>query len=272
MFGKKRSNRNYLVKKRISLGHGLAIGLGILSLLLAAGLFPGRMEANSQSLDSIIRFHVLANSDSAEDQSLKYAVRDAILKQIAPRLAKSGSLEESRKIIREAEDELLTVARDVVRDWGQDYPVTIAYGKQVFPTKSYGRIVLPGGTYEAVQVKIGAAEGANWWCVLFPPLCFVNVEKSTTLPVDGKAGVPLDTVKKLDPRAEQANKSDAQASQGKKSDTQASQAKESGIHGQISEVSPAGGKEQSNPGEEKGVWSKVTYKGKKVGFFFSRFF
>ncbi len=149
------------------------------------------------SPESIIRFHVIANSDSDEDQLLKYEVRDEILKVVAPRLAESKSLEESRQLLEEMEEQLLDIANSVIESSGTDYDVNINHGKHIFPTKSYGRILLPGGEYEAVKIEIGAAEGENWWCVLFPPICFVNVEESTTVAVDGKPGIPLDTAGKL---------------------------------------------------------------------------
>lgn len=150
----------------------------------------------SLSPESLIRFHVVANSDSEEDQLLKYAVRDEILKIVAPRLSQSRSLEESRQLLQEMEEQLTEIANAVIKKSGADYDVSINHGKHIFPTKSYGRMILPGGEYEAVKIMIGEAEGENWWCVLFPPVCFVNVEESTTIPVDGKPGVSLDTAGK----------------------------------------------------------------------------
>lgn len=141
--------------------------------------------------EDLIRFHVVANSDSEDDQRLKYAVRDAILKEVAPILAGSVSLNESRQILKNMEGKITLIAQSAIKEWGKDYPVKLAYGIYTFPTKSYGNIVLPAGEYEAVKINIGEAEGANWWCVLFPPLCFVNVEEATSLPVDGKPGVPI---------------------------------------------------------------------------------
>jgi len=181
--------------------------------------------------ENLIRFHVIANSDSEEDQRLKYAVRDEILKQVAPRLAESESLEESREILKAMENEFLTIAAGVIQAWGKEDSVSLDYGFHIFPTKSYGNIVLPAGEYEAVKIQIGNAEGANWWCVLFPPLCFVNVEESTTLPVDGKPGVPLDAVVKQEDTVENQDKD-----KNKKEPT-----------------------------------VLTTYKGNKVGFFFERF-
>lgn len=142
--------------------------------------------------EEMIRFHVLANSDSDEDQALKRAVRDAILKEVSPRLAASHSLEESRQILTGLRPEMEGIAQEVIRSWGKDYPVKTDYGHFIFPTKSYGSLILPAGEYEAVRVLIGEAKGSNWWCVLFPPLCFVDIEHSTAVPVDGKPGIPYD--------------------------------------------------------------------------------
>ncbi|RNC62820.1 MAG: hypothetical protein AWM53_01920 [Candidatus Dichloromethanomonas elyunquensis] len=213
-------------KRNSKVKTGMICGLICIGLLLGIlGLGSG---SNLHPAGNLIRFHVIANSDSQEDQLLKYAVRDEILKQAAPILAKSSSLEESRKILMGMEDKLVAIANTVVRSWGKDYPVSLEYGIDTFPTKSYGNIVLPAGDYEAVKVKIGNAEGANWWCVLFPPLCFVNVQESTTLPVDGKAGVPLDTAQKEYSKILEQNK--------------------------------------------KQPTVLTTYQGKKVGFFFEKFF
>ena len=139
----------------------------------------------------LIRFHVIANSDSDADQALKRAVRDAILIKVSPQLAASKSLDESRRILQELMPEMEAAGQAVVKQWGQVYPVKAEYGRFIFPTKSYGSLVLPAGEYEAVRVVIGKGEGANWWCVLFPPLCFVDIEHSTAVPVDGKPAVPL---------------------------------------------------------------------------------
>lgn len=141
--------------------------------------------------DQLIRFHVLANSDSEQDQALKRAVRDAILKAVSPRLAVSQSLDESRVILKQLSSEMEDIGRSVVIDWDKDYSVRTEYGHFSFPTKSYGSLVLPAGAYEALRVVVGEGQGSNWWCVLFPPLCFVDIEQSTAVSVDGKVGIPL---------------------------------------------------------------------------------
>ncbi|GAB6153455.1 hypothetical protein JCM17380_22050 [Desulfosporosinus burensis] len=155
--------------------------------------------------DELIRFHVLANSDSEQDQELKRAVRDAILKEVSPRLAVSQSLDESRDILKQLSTEMEDIGRTVVRDWGKDYSVRTEYGHFSFPTKSYGSLVLPAGQYEALRFVIGEGKGSNWWCVLFPPLCFIDIKSSTAVPVDGKAGVPLKNEVSVDSK-EQTNK------------------------------------------------------------------
>lgn len=163
------------------------------SLVISPSDDEAQLAANPEEL---IRFHVLANSDSDEDQALKRAVRDAVLKEVSPRLAESHSLEESRKILTDLRPEMERIGESVVRAWGKDYEVKTDYGHFPFPTKSYGTLVLPAGEYEAVRILIGRAEGSNWWCVLFPPLCFVDIEHSTAVPVDGKPGVPIQQTEK----------------------------------------------------------------------------
>lgn len=141
----------------------------------------------AETPDQLIRFHVLANSDSAEDQALKRAVRDEILKEVSPKLAAAQSLEESRQIVKQIQPEMEGIALSVIKAWNKNYTVHTEYGHFTFPTKSYGTLVLPAGQYEALRVVIGEGQGSNWWCVLFPALCFVDIEHSTAVQVDGKS-------------------------------------------------------------------------------------
>ncbi|HEY8911510.1 MAG TPA: stage II sporulation protein R [Desulfosporosinus sp.] len=149
--------------------------------------------------NQLIRFHVLANSDSDQDQALKRAVRDAILKEVSPQLATSQSLEESRLILKKIRPDMEEIGRSVVKAWGKNYTVHTEYGHFSFPTKSYGSLVLPAGDYEALRVVVGEGQGSNWWCVLFPPLCFVDIDHSTAVQVDGKPGIPLKNESKVYP-------------------------------------------------------------------------
>lgn len=148
------------------------------------------LAENMQEWQDLIRFHVVANSDSPEDQALKNIVRDEILEEVSPLLARSQSLAESRQLLLELRPTMEEITRRVLAEKGSNYEVRTTYGEESFPTKSYGSLVLPAGQYEAVQVVIGEGKGANWWCVLFPPLCFVDIRNSTAVPVDGKPPVP----------------------------------------------------------------------------------
>ncbi|MDR3269912.1 MAG: stage II sporulation protein R [Peptococcaceae bacterium] len=171
------------------------IVLFLIPLLLFAwpkgAAVDGRAPAYRAEQTECIRFHVLAHSDAPEDQSVKRAVRDAILERVAPELARSQSLAESREILQALLTVMAETARQEIVRQGRTDAVRIEYGQFDFPTKSYGTLVLPAGKYEAVRICIGRAEGSNWWCVLFPPLCFVDIEHATAVPVDGKPGMGL---------------------------------------------------------------------------------
>ncbi len=132
--------------------------------------------------ENLIRLHVLANSDSASDQQLKLKVRDAVIAYLAPHLETAIDKRMARQVVLEHQEELTAVAKKVVAMNGSYDPVTIELGMFDFPIKSYGNLVLPAGKYEAVRVLIGKAEGKNWWCVLFPPLCFIDITNATALP------------------------------------------------------------------------------------------
>ena len=127
--------------------------------------------------DVLIRFHVLANSDTDEDQELKIKVKNEIIEYLDPYLKDSDSLETSRKILKDNEKEVIDIANRVIKENGYNYGVTTELGKENFPEKSYGNITLPQGEYEAFRVIIGDGNGHNWWCVMFPPLCFTDVTK-----------------------------------------------------------------------------------------------
>lgn len=136
-------------------------------------------DVNKGLSDSLIRLHVVANSDSPEDQELKRVVRDRILEYIREETENSASIEQTKTVVSEKIPEITRIAKETVRDKGYDYDVETALGMYPFPTKAYGDIVLPAGNYQALKVVIGDGRGSNWWCVLFPPLCFVDVTHGT---------------------------------------------------------------------------------------------
>lgn len=148
----------------------------VLLIIPSGGQANGEI-AQQDIAKKLIRFHVIANSDSDSDQALKLKVRDEILKYIAPKLEKSNSIDESRKIIKDNDVEIKKIASQVIKNNGYSYKVQSTIGEFNFPVKQYGNIVLPEGNYEAYRIVIGSGEGKNWWCVMFPPLCFVDLTK-----------------------------------------------------------------------------------------------
>lgn len=141
-------------------------------------IFSAYSYASSISSDlskSVFRLHVIANSDSDEDQSLKLQVRDKLLDYMNSITANVSSKDDSIKIAQDHQKDFQIIAEQTILDKGYSYPVTVEIGNYEFPTKHYGDITLPSGYYDALRVKIGDACGHNWWCVMFPPLCFVDV-------------------------------------------------------------------------------------------------
>jgi stage II sporulation protein R len=128
--------------------------------------------------DSLIRFHVIANSDNDDDQQLKLKVKNRVIDYLYPYLNSSQSLDESRKIIKDKMEDVKTLAQQVIKDNNYDYDVKVELSRENFPDKSYGNITLPQGNYEAFRIIIGSGQGRNWWCVMFPPLCFVDESKA----------------------------------------------------------------------------------------------
>ncbi len=144
--------------------------------------------ANNISYDianSVFRLHVLANSDSEEDQNLKYIVRDNLLNYMNSICGNCTSKEEAIKLVLENKDYFEEIAIQTIQEQGYNYIVKINIDNFEFPTKNYGDISLPAGYYDALRVEIGEAKGQNWWCVMFPPLCFVDVS-SGVVPDESK--------------------------------------------------------------------------------------
>lgn len=161
----------------------------ILIILLSLYIFLSAISyvtAISNNLeDNLFRLHVIANSDSKEDQNLKYIVRDNLIEYMNIIASNTKTKQEAIEIAKEHTDDFYNIAKQTIIDNGYDYDVDIEIGNFSFPTKTYGDISIPAGQYDALRVKIGKAEGQNWWCVMFPPLCFVNVS-SGIVPAESK--------------------------------------------------------------------------------------
>ena len=162
----------------------------VILILLCAFILVSAMsyvEAVSTNIsDSVFRLHVIANSDTVEDQNLKYKVRDALIKYMNEISKECTSKDEVINLAKDHSDDFYLVAKQVIKDNGYNYDVKINIGNFDFPTKKYGDISFPAGNYDALRVEIGNASGQNWWCVMFPPLCFVDVT-SGVVPDDSKS-------------------------------------------------------------------------------------
>ena len=138
--------------------------------LLLAGLLP--VQGETEIYNKVVRLHVLANSDSEEDQAVKLAVRDAILNVTVPLLQDCQTQEDAIARLTENEATLRDVAKRVLRQEGFDYDaVNVTLGIESYPTRSYDQLCFPAGEYISMRVELGEGEGQNWWCCLFPPLC-----------------------------------------------------------------------------------------------------
>ncbi len=149
--------------------------LFLLFLYISICAFSYVNAVSTDIANSVFRLHVIANSDSKEDQDLKYLVRDNVLSYMNNICKGANSKEEAIEIAKEHQEEFRQVALDTIYENGFSYDVSVEIGNFSFPTKTYGDISLPSGYYDALRIKIGEAKGQNWWCVMFPPLCFVDV-------------------------------------------------------------------------------------------------
>lgn len=154
------------------------ISLGLIAFLTLLSLLDIYKNKETYKQD-LIRFHVLANSDSPSDQALKIKVRNRVMEEMGKRFD-TKDIDEARDIIKENIVDIEGIAKEEIRKNGYSYPVKVSLQDHMFPTKNYGSITLPAGAYEALRVVIGEGNGENWWCVLFPPLCFIDVKNGLT--------------------------------------------------------------------------------------------
>ena len=147
--------------------------------------FSYAQNVSSDIAESVFRLHVIANSDSKEDQDLKYKVRDNLISYMNNICNNCNNKEEAINLVTKHKEDFKEIALNTIKDNGYSYDVNISIGNFEFPTKDYGDISLPSGYYDALRVEIGEAKGQNWWCVMFPPLCFVDIT-SGVVPEDSK--------------------------------------------------------------------------------------
>ena len=141
----------------------------ILLCAFAASAIP--TDAEAKIYDDTVRLHILANSDTREDQSLKLAVRDGILEKYAEVLSKCKSTEDAEKTVANLIPDIEREAKSIITAAGYDYDVYASIGKEWYDTREYEDFTMPCGTYTSLQIVIGNGAGKNWWCVMYPPLC-----------------------------------------------------------------------------------------------------
>lgn len=164
----------------------LTISFALVYIFSNIEIVRGDNESLQENIASkIIRFHVIANSDSNEDQELKLKVKDSVIEYTKTLLKDSGSLDETYSLIKDNENKIIEIARETIKENGYDYDISLDYENCYFPAKTYGDITFPPGNYNAFKINIGKSEGKNWWCVLYPPLCFVDAIHAV-VPEDSK--------------------------------------------------------------------------------------
>ena len=150
----------------------------LLTIIICTVCVSYSADVQSGLAQNVVRLHILANSDSPEDQALKLAVRDRILSEGHTLFESTSSKEETKKILQDNIGFLTNSAKDEIEKNGYNYDVKINIGKYDFPMKKYDNFAFPAGEYDAVRIEIGEGRGHNWWCVMFPPLCFGDASVS----------------------------------------------------------------------------------------------
>ncbi|MFT8322301.1 MAG: stage II sporulation protein R [Bacillus sp. (in: firmicutes)] len=197
----------------------------ILSTVFSLYIPKNEVTANDEVVipSDAIRLRILANSDSEEDQALKRKVRDAVNKEITTWVSELTSKEEAKKLLQSKLPEIQKIAEKVVEEESENQTVKVKFGKVDFPTKLYGEFLYPAGEYEAILITLGNGEGANWWCVLFPPLCFLDFSNGVAVSdgFDDKDGKKQEVKKEA-----KEVKQDKQEKQEKKKESPAKAEKE----------------------------------------------
>ena len=158
----------------------------LISIVVTGFVVNARQSRMQQNLaEEVFRFHVLANSDSDEDQALKMQVKEAVLSYMKEEIPESDCVESTKEWARSHLNAIVNLAEEVIREEGYTYDVMAEVTTCDFPDKTYGDITFPSGEYEALRIEIGEAEGQNWWCVLYPNLCFMDAVHAV-VPEKGK--------------------------------------------------------------------------------------
>jgi len=172
-------NKLRIVKEVKIIAISLVLGL-VLAIGVAAYTYVYSEAAQRDISENVIRFHVLANSDSYADQTIKNLVRSEVLAEFETLLTATENVKQSRQLLKSELPAIQAHAEAVIHELGFDYTVVARIEQAFFPTQTYGDLAFPPGMYEAVQIVIGEGLGKNWWCLMFPPLCFVDMTSTET--------------------------------------------------------------------------------------------
>ncbi len=182
--------REEYISRRI---HGICLGISIVIAAVITGwavmqrglLVEARTErAAAELAGNVLRFHVLADSDSQRDQQVKMQVKSAVISYLQEKLDGQNSLRETKEYVQEHLEEIQKVAQETVRQENSEDTVTAELVRDEFPEKTYGDVTFPQGTYEALRIRIGSGKGHNWWCCLYPNLCFTDSVCGKVVPED----------------------------------------------------------------------------------------
>ncbi len=182
--------REEYISRRI---HGICLGISIVIAAALTGwavmqrglLVEARTErAAAELAGNVLRFHVLADSDSQRDQQVKMQVKSAVISYLQEKLDGQNSLRETKEYVQEHLEEIQEVAQETVRQENSEDTVTAELVRDEFPEKTYGDVTFPKGTYEALRIRIGSGKGHNWWCCLYPNLCFTDSVCGKVVPED----------------------------------------------------------------------------------------
>jgi stage II sporulation protein R len=165
----------------------VVVAASIVAGALAASYAQDHRARMAYSTSNLVRLHIVANSDGADDQKVKLAVRDAIADELSEGLRRLSSAEEAEQFIRDNLPLIERRAAEVVRQSGKKYGAKAVLGRFPFPPRVYGQVALPAGEYRALKLVLGEGRGGNWWCVMFPPLCFVDITGAGSRP-EGEGG------------------------------------------------------------------------------------
>ena len=188
------------------------LSLALYSLL---ALLPVESHQGKQ-MEGVVRFHVIANSDSSADQELKLAVRDEVLDYLRPELENVQDKKIAAQIIKSRLSQIEEVAAGVLRSQGCSDQVKAYYGVFDFPATAYGEKNFPEGKYEALRIVLGSGDGKNWWCCLFPPLCYVDLTSTARQFMEGEAAAAeqLNSEKDAEAVTKNAETEDTETSDG----------------------------------------------------------